>query len=331
MHIGDGKTTDSAGMRVVFHADDLGLNRAVSDGIFCGFARGLLTSTSVLANATDAPRTLKQWKQLLGDWSTGQMPSAAARRVLDDPQRPFDLGVHLNLTQGRPLTADGYPPQLLDENGCFPSVHVLFRRLHGLSADMRGAIQRELSQQVHLVLDHGLQPTHLNGHQYIEMLPAISAMVAELLDRLHIKVIRVALERPVLATALKTGVSLPELLLGQVKQYYARRFRRRMDRLGAVSPDAFCGTLHAGRIDMRVLRLFLRQPSRCRLVEIAMHPAEALTAGASDAEADGWHDPLWRLRPLELETLLSRELVEFLQAKRVRLGRLAQSVDTDGE
>ena len=105
---------DSTPSRLVLHADDLGMNRAISEGILRGFREGLLTSTSLLANAPDAGRALQQWKGLLAEHAAGRLPSAAARRRLDDPDRPFDLGVHLNLTQGRPLSGSRYPAELLD-------------------------------------------------------------------------------------------------------------------------------------------------------------------------------------------------------------------------
>ncbi len=42
--------------RIVFHADDFGMNCAVTDGIVRGFQHGLITSTALLANAPDAGR-----------------------------------------------------------------------------------------------------------------------------------------------------------------------------------------------------------------------------------------------------------------------------------
>ncbi len=44
--------------RIVFHADDFGMNRAVTDGILRGFQHGLITATSLLANAPDAARAI---------------------------------------------------------------------------------------------------------------------------------------------------------------------------------------------------------------------------------------------------------------------------------
>ena len=110
--------------RLVLHADDLGMSRPVTDGILRGFRHGLLTSTAVLANAPDAGRAIEQWKALAEQHAAGALPSMPARRRLGDTAKPFDFGVHLNLTQGRPLGP--YPAELLDGNGCFLGVRRLF-------------------------------------------------------------------------------------------------------------------------------------------------------------------------------------------------------------
>ena len=54
----------SSARRIALHADDLGMNPAVTDGILQGFEQGLLTSTSLLSNAPDAARALDRWRQL---------------------------------------------------------------------------------------------------------------------------------------------------------------------------------------------------------------------------------------------------------------------------
>ena len=66
-----------------------------------------------------SPGRCSSGKSLEADRAEARLPSMAVRRRLGDPDCPFDLGVHLNLTQGRPLT-DRYPPELLDAAGRFP-------------------------------------------------------------------------------------------------------------------------------------------------------------------------------------------------------------------
>ena len=113
---------------LVLHADDLGMNPAVNAGIECAFAHGLLTSASILANGPACTEALRSWKRLQEAQCSGSLWSTSARLKLGDGLRPFDLGLHVNLTQGRPLTP-GFPAELLDASGQFPGVFRLFQRL----------------------------------------------------------------------------------------------------------------------------------------------------------------------------------------------------------
>jgi len=300
------------------------MNRGVTDGIMQGFRRGLLTSTSLLSNAPDAARALQLWKELIDDQAAARLPLHSPRSRLEDPFNRFDLGVHLNLTQGRPLSGRNYPGELLDEAGRFPGVFALFSRLKRHGVRLCRQIQTELARQVEFLLDQGLQPTHLNGHQYIEMIPVVAEFIPQLLSRYDIHVVRVAEEQSLLRSTLLRSFSPREWLLARIKQIFAKRFHRRMDQLEVRYPGCFYGTAHAGKIDMPLIRLFLddRQPS-CP-VEIGLHPASETTTDQTGDDADGWTDPLASSRPNELRLLTSPELAEYLETHHYRLGRLSE-------
>lgn len=308
--------------RLVLHADDLGMNRAVIEGILRGFRHGLLTSASLLGNAPDADGALERWKELIAEHAAGGLPSAGARARLDDPPRPFDLGVHLNLTQGRPLSGDRYPAELLDSAGRFPGVFALFARLQRHGRRFHAAMREELELQIQLVRDHGVQPTHLNGHQYIELIPAVTEIVAELLARFHVHAVRVAWERSLLRSVAVSG-RFWQWPLANVKRAFAGRFRRRMDALGITHPDVFFGTVHASRVNLRLLRRFLASARGDRLVEVGLHPGEPSAGVLPEDRASGWEDPLAGARPREFDMLVSAELPALLESAGWRLGRLA--------
>jgi predicted glycoside hydrolase/deacetylase ChbG (UPF0249 family) len=309
--------------RVFLHADDLGMNRAVTDGIMRGFREGLLTSTSILANAPDAARAVKLWKELIADQAAARLPLHCRRCRLEDPFDPFDLGVHLNLTQGRPLTGRNYPGELLDEAGRFPGVFALFSRLKRHGVRLCRQIQNELAAQVEFLLDRGIAPTHLNGHQYIEMLPVVSESIPHLLTRYGIHVVRVAEEESLVRSTLMWNLSPRVWLLARIKQFFARRFHRRMEQIDARYPGRFHGASHAGKIDMPLMRLFLGGPEASAPVEICLHPAAETDVGQMADEADGWSDPLCASRPNELRLVTSPELADYLETHNYRLGRLA--------
>jgi predicted glycoside hydrolase/deacetylase ChbG (UPF0249 family) len=313
---------------VVLHADDFGMNRSVTDGIIDGFTHGLLTSTSLLANAPDAERALRVWRTLEPRRTAGRLPSLEARGRLNEPPAAFELGIHLNLTQGRPLTGK-YPLQLLNESGCFCGIGTLFRQLHRSRRSFERALRAELAAQVEFLLDHGFQPTHLNGHQYIELLPGLRDAVRDLVARHRIPSLRVAHEDGLFRTTMLSGLQTGNWFLAHVKRFYAGSLLRDARSWEVSFPDAFFGTSHAGRIDLHLVRRFLRCGGGRRLIEIGLHPATIAVDDDAKAVADpGWDDPLAGNRPKELQMLMSPLLVELLISRRVSLGRLAASATT---
>ncbi len=306
--------------RVVFHADDFGMNTAVNLGILSAFREGLLTSTSLLANAPAAETACEEWGKLVLEHVTKPLASSEKRCRVSEPMLPFDLGIHLNLTQGSPLTKERFPAALLDSNGNFPGIGKLFTRLNLANSAQLQSVEAELYAQVAWMCDHGLRPTHLNGHQYIEMIPQVSMMIPRILDHFSIGTVRVALERGLVRNVLFRG-DLVGWGLAHVKRHFAKDFRRRMIQAKASFTERFFGTSHAGRIDRHLVSRFLGQSMSAGTTEIGVHPAVQLSAENLPA-SDPWFDPLAKTRPMELQWLCDNLLVDELASRGFVLGRL---------
>ncbi len=210
---------------------------------------------------------------------------------------------------------------MLGGNGLFPGIFGLFRRLRRATQAELGRIEEELACQVKFMIDRGQRPSHINGHQYIELLPPLARIVESLLDRFGIPVVRVAWEPSWSSSITWPGVSVAQWLLGGIKKYYAAGFRRRMLERNVSSADAFFGTMTAGATTAATIGAFLAVSSDSRLVEIGLHPA--LGTEVNRQQADGWHDPLAARRPRELELLQSAELEEKLVKNGCGLARLS--------
>ena len=304
---------------VALHADDFGMNGAVNAGIAGGFRRGLLTGTSLLVNGPAAESAAEIWTSLERERQSGSLASTAARRRLREPDRPFDLGLHLNLTQGKPLT-DDYPTELRNADGTFCGVWRLAWGSARSGTRHRPAIGREIAAQLARGRDLGLAFVRVDGHQYVEMLPTVADALGEQLSHHGIRHVRSAREPQLPRTTLGEG-RITAWLLALVKRRYAERYVRRMRGQGFAGPDLFFGTAHAGRITSGTLRQFLGAIGDGETAEIGLHPAEAIATG--DRSEDPWFDPLAERRPRELAVLVGPDLADELAKRNVRLGRVA--------
>ena len=306
--------------RVVFHADDFGMNAAVNRGILVSFRRGLLTSTSLLANAPHAEEACREWRTLVVEQASERLESQVARREFDEPQLPFDLGIHLNLSQGKPLTGDRYPAEMLDANGNFPGIGTAFYRMNRIRAATLRFVEEELNAQIEWMCDRGFRPHHLNGHQYVELIPQVAVRIPDLLRRYAIPVVRVARESELARNVLLKG-RVATWGIGLVKRYYATKLRHRVQESEFGHPDRFFGTCHAGQVTIRTLSRFLNQATRTGCTEIGLHPGDD-PLGNEISESDAWFDPLHGLRKTEEEWLCGPELRSLLAKRNLKLGRL---------
>ncbi len=143
---------DHPGASLFLHADDFGMSRCITDGIIDAFANGVLTSTSMLMNAPEVNYGFEKWHWLEAERIAGRLQTTLRQQCGDSGVVPFDLGVHLNLSQGRPVTSE-YPAELLDRNGCFPGIGTVFRKLFFGGERWRTAIRTELAAQIARLVD----------------------------------------------------------------------------------------------------------------------------------------------------------------------------------
>jgi chitin disaccharide deacetylase len=275
--------TRAAGeIRLIVNADDFGLSEAVNHAVIEAHERGIVTSTSIMAGG------------------------AAFEHAADLAARcpTLDVGVHLTLTELRPV-ADSVP-SLVGADGTFaPHATELTKRC------LRGAIsladvRRELDAQIRRVLAHGVQPTHLDGHQHVHVLPGIARVVAELAREHGIRAARVPVERP-------RGYMLKDV--GSLKRLAEQVV---LGTLAAVSPlaalrcaDCFVGFYFGGRLTEHNLRTVLERLPAGKTVELMCHP------GADDPESryGDWHYA-WAA---ETAALTSPRIRELIGAHGVRL------------
>ena len=142
--------------RLIVNADDLGRSPGIDRGIVQAHERGIVTSTTLMANAPGAERA-----------------AALARKC---PR--LDVGVHLVLTYARPLTDPARIPSLVERDGSFPrspSAIVGEGRVSGEEALVEYRAQFARAEEL-----LGRRPSHIDTHHWVHDDPALEWAVGEL-------------------------------------------------------------------------------------------------------------------------------------------------------
>jgi chitin disaccharide deacetylase len=266
--------------RLIVNADDFGWSEAVTGGILCAHAEGVLTSTTVMANLASAGPALEQARR--------QAPRLA-------------VGIHLNLTEGEPLTPRDQAAPLLGADGCMrPSPADLFRTVRGSAAALAAA-EKELEAQIVRARALGLEPSHLDSHKHVHLYPRLLAVVIGLARRHGIRAVRTTPEigLPGLSGRLPREWKLKDRLRQRVNTWVLRRWGRRAQRevrrAGLVTADWFFGVRVTGGVSAEVVLHLLRHAPD-GTGELMVHP------GLADA-SPGRPSRLNASRPRELAAL----------------------------
>jgi predicted glycoside hydrolase/deacetylase ChbG (UPF0249 family) len=141
---------------LIVNADDFGRTLEINDGIVHAFQYGVVSSTTIMANF-----------------------SASDDAVAKALKHGIPVGLHFNLTDGRPVSRPEDVPSLVDSNGHFYRKFRFYRRL--LARRFRAQdIRRELKAQLLKCLESGLALDHYDGHHHVHALRGIASITQSL-------------------------------------------------------------------------------------------------------------------------------------------------------
>lgn len=154
---------------LIINADDFGYSLTVNQAILRSFERKFINSTSLMANMAgfdDAINMVNRNTVLQGR-----------------------VGVHLNLTEGYPVTRllRGLPA-FCDDSGRL--VYDRQRALIHLGRKEKDGLYGELKAQLEKVLSAGIRPTHLDSHHHVHTEWAVAPLVCRLAREYGIRRIR---------------------------------------------------------------------------------------------------------------------------------------------
>ena len=280
---------------LIVNADDLGWTAGVNRGIAEAHRNGIVTSTSVLANGGAFADGVKAASELAG----------------------LGVGVHLNLSDGKPIAPAEQVKSLLNENGDFSGgPETILLRLTTNNLEPR-EVEVEWSAQIEKVRAAGIRPTHLDGHKHVQMLPGLFGIALRLAKKHGIAAVRVSHEASTLRAALTGGEESSSVILKQGVQarglkLLARDAHEMAERAGIASTDYFCGIAQTGVLSKKgVLQLLASLPDGT--TELMCHP------GYADAELQKSATRLQQSRQTELQILTDQEIRKKIAALGIRL------------
>jgi len=262
--------------QLIVNADDLGADEARNAGIFEAIQQGCITSVSLFAN--------------------GPALKDALRRLRSLGRRTVSIGVHFNLSEGKPVAPD--LRLLTGPDGSFTgktSTHALLMR----SGDqaLQKEIRREMSAQMKGLLDSGIQIDHLDGHQHVHLFPAAIGSAVRIAQEVKVPWMRIPEEPPVQDAA----GSFPDGLLEEARRFsdIARQARKHLQGTTILTTDHFRGLYLKGRLSLSTLKGLLQTLPK-GLTELMVHPGR-IPPTPLPGPFSAFSTPA---RELELETLL---------------------------
>jgi predicted glycoside hydrolase/deacetylase ChbG (UPF0249 family) len=268
------------GAYLIVNADDYGYFRCVSMGILKAATHGIVTATGVLSNGSDF--------------------AEHAARLRD--HEGLDVGVHLNLTDGAPLTRE-MGERLSRWSGRFPG------KFRMAAALLSGAVKtedvaREWRAQIERCMKHGVRVRFLNSHEHLHMLPSLFEVITALAGDYGIAHIRVPTSRLFERApngSLFRGVAIKAL--EAINRRHAERPRAQ-----------FLGLEPSGKLDLPYLERCTARLRAGEIYELMCHPGEFDAREVTDARLARYHD--WQG---ELDTLTSAAARELLHRHGVQL------------
>jgi predicted glycoside hydrolase/deacetylase ChbG (UPF0249 family) len=203
--------------RLIVNADDFGLTRGVSQGILAAHRHGIVTSSTVLVN-----RPIE--RDLIV-------------RALDDG---LALGLHVNLTLGRPLTR---ARSLVDASG-----HLVRDAWRAVARARTKEVEAEVDAQVEKFLSLVKRPpTHLDSHHHVALHPPVRDVVLAAARRLGAPVR--SEDDGARASARAVGLRTPDHFFGGSGPEAYWTLQRTLSHLRALPPGVSEFMTHPGFYD----------------------------------------------------------------------------------
>jgi len=144
-------------MSLVVTADDLGLSAGVTKGVLESHRRGIVRSASLIVTADSSAE------------------AAALARMEGD----LEVGLHIDLVGGWPVSDPAAVRSLVDDEGRFLGLGELAKRLFSGRVRAR-EVAAELRAQAALARSWGILPLAWDSHRHVHLMPPVARVVGRI-------------------------------------------------------------------------------------------------------------------------------------------------------
>jgi predicted glycoside hydrolase/deacetylase ChbG (UPF0249 family) len=268
--------------KLIITADDFGISKGVNDGILEAFHRGVVRNTALLVNFDDVEESAIALKKTMG----------------------LEIGIHLNLTSGPPVSDRRTVPSLIGADGSFLGLGGFFKRAALGRIDFK-QVAGEWRAQIERGHRLGFRFSNINSHQHVHMLPSLARICVDLAGEYRIPAVRLSRFQP-------GGWYRPPPAKALALFPFAMRSRQILDQHRMVRND-YIMEIPSASIDGALARL--RDALRSRpsgVTELVCHP------GYVDRTLE-LRDRFTTARMFELEFLTSPRFKEMLDRESIEL------------
>jgi len=283
--------------RLIINADDFGLTPGVNRAIAEAHSRGVVTSTTLMANS----RAFDQAVTL-----THAMPN-------------LGVGCHVVLVDGEPVLPPERVPTLARSSHFPASLGAV------ASATVRGKIrsdqaEEEVTAQIRKLQGAGVTVTHVDSHKHVHMLPLMGKAIVAAARACGVRAVRnpfVPVKPLEYAHLARRPYLWKRFTQTKLLRRYESKFRDLVAKAGMVTTDGSFGVVSTGALDAELFRAIIGSIPDGTW-ELVCHP------GYIDDDLGRIRTRLRESRVKELEVLTSEEARRILSQAGIELISFAQ-------
>lgn len=281
--------------RLIVNADDFGLTPGVNRAIIEAHTHGIVTSATLMAN----------------------MPAFDEAVEFAKAHPRLGIGLHFNLTQGKPLAPLHLVRSLINPEGEFLGTSTKLAKRWLAGQLRRKEVSVELRAQIETLLNAGLVITHVDSHKHAHALPPIWSALTETLSAYDIHAVRFLRECVRWASAFGSPKLFKQSLTATALGWLSNGNAMRTPADTLRTTDAFFGVAQTGFWSQAwLLNLLAQLPVGTS--ELMCHP------GYDDGKLEQAQTRLRASRETELRLLTDPEICAAVTAQNIELIHFGQ-------